>query len=120
MHREYGDRVAFVFVYIREAHPEDEWQLEDNRGEGVVVSQPTSLVARRSAANQCSAALSLSMPCVVDDMNNSVDEAYAGWPERLFVVDVAGRVAFAGSQGPFGFEPDQVRNWLRKNVEKAR
>lgn len=56
------------------------------------------------------------MPGVVDDMKNTVDNLYAGWPERLFVVDVEGRIAYAGKQGPFGFEPDEVRKWLRKNL----
>ena len=27
-------------VYVAEAHPEDEWQLDSNREEGVIFSQP--------------------------------------------------------------------------------
>ena len=50
------------------------------------------------------------MPCVVDDIANTVDEAYAGWPERLFVVE-NGRIVYAGAQGPFGLEPDAVDKW---------
>jgi len=56
------------------------------------------------------------MPCLVDDMNNTTDQAYAGWPERLFVVDKQGRVAYAGKQGPWGFKTEHVADWLRKNV----
>ena len=52
-------------------------------------------------------------------MDNTVDNAYAGWPERLFVVDQDGRIAYAGKQGPWGFKTEHVRKWLRENVGKA-
>lgn len=67
-------------------------------------------------ATGCSKALKLTMPGLVDDMNNTTDIAYAGWPERLFVVDKGGRIAYTGKQGPWGFKPDHVAKWLRKNV----
>lgn len=120
MYEAYKDRVAFLFVYIREAHADDEWQLGSNRRDSVVFAQPTTLGKRQEVARSCSTALELTMPCLVDEMDNRVDDAYAGWPERLFVVDAEGRIAFAGGQGPFGFEPKQVRRWLRRNVGRAR
>lgn len=60
------------------------------------------------------------MPCLVDTMQNTVDTAYAGWPERLFVVDKGGRIAYAGDQGPWGFKTDDVAQWLEKNVAPPR
>lgn len=116
MSAEYGDRAQFIFVYIREAHPSDEWWLDSNKQANVNFAQPTTFEQRQEVAQSCSLALSLSMPCVVDDMQNSADEAYAAWPERLFVVDVDGRIAYAGKQGPFGFEPDEVRAWLNEHL----
>ena len=116
MFQQYGDRAAFLFSCITEAHPDDEWQLGVNRRDSVVFEQPTTLKKRREAAQGCSKALRLSMPCVVDDMENSVDNAYAGWHERLFVVDTQGRIAYAGKQGPFGFNPAEVQKWLRRNL----
>ena len=120
MYESYRDRVAFLFVYIHEAHADDEWQLDSNRTDGIIYEQPTTLALRREVATSCSTALKLSMPCVIDELDNHVDAAYAAWPERLFVVDVDGRIAFAGGQGPFGFKPKKVRKWLRKNVGRAR
>ena len=120
MYEKYKDRVAFLFVYIREAHPDDEWQVGDNCRDSVVFAQPTTLANRKEVAKRCSTALKLTMPCLVDEMDNRVDEAYAAWPERLFVVDADGRIAYAGGQGPFGFEPKHIRKWLRKNVGRAR
>ena len=116
MYGEYGDRVGFLFVYIREAHPSDEWQVESNTEDEVVLAQPSTLGERQSVARTCSLELSLTMPGVVDDMENTVDEAYAAWPERLFIVDADGIIAYAGKQGPFGFEPGEVDDWLRRHV----
>ena len=90
-------------VYIREAHPEDEWQLETNTSDDVVLAQPTTFSERRTVANRCSVALRLTMPVVVDDMNNTVDNAYAAWPERLFIFDTDGLIASAGTQDPARF-----------------
>ncbi len=116
MYEAYRDRVAFLFVYIREAHPDDEWQLESNRADQVVFAQPTTLADRKSIAARCCRALQMTMPCVVDDIHNSADHAYAAWPERLFIVDTTGRIAYAGGQGPFGFEPRAAARWLRRHV----
>lgn len=58
----------------------------------------------------------MTMPCVVDAMDNRVDVAYAAWPERMVVIDTDGKIAYVGDRGPWGFKPDQVRRWLRQNV----
>ena len=46
-------------------------------------------------------------------MTNAADEAYAGWPERLYVIDEHGAIAYKGKPGPFGYEPDEVEAWLK-------
>jgi len=120
LHEQYGDRVESLLVYIREAHPSDEWQLEDNESDDVILAQPVTFGERQGAASQCTQALALTMPCVVDDMDNTTDNAYAAWPERLFVVDSKGRIAYAGQQGPWGFKPEEVAAWLRRNAGPAR
>jgi hypothetical protein len=116
MYNAYKDRAQFLFVYIREAHPTDEWQMEENQKEGVVFAQPKSTDERKGVAEKCSASLKLSMPVVVDAIDNRVDNLYAGWPERLFVVDKSGKIALAGRQGPWGFKPEEVRAWLEENA----
>lgn len=82
----------------------------------MVFAQPTAFTERNEAARSCTAALSLTMPCLVDDMENSVDAAYAAWPERIFVIDTDGTIGYAGTQGPFGFEPAEMERWLRRNA----
>jgi hypothetical protein len=114
MYEKYQDRAAFLFVYIQEAHPADGWQTKSNENEGVIFAKATSLSDRRDAASQCSADLKLTIPCVVDQLNNEVDNKYAGWPERMFVIDQEGKIAYAGKQGPWGFKVGEVKAALRR------
>lgn len=101
-------------MYIREAHPADGWQMEPNETEGVIFNQPKEWGERRSVARACCTKLNLSVPCVVDTIDNTVDELYAGWPERMFVIDQSGKIAYAGKQGPWGFKPKAVERALRR------
>ncbi len=57
------------------------------------------------------------MPCLVDEMDDRVNNAYGAWPERLYVIDKLGIIQVAGGPGPFGFAPSlkEAENWLRNN-----
>ena len=103
MYRRFGDRVAFFVVYIREAHPTDGWQVEDNERDAVFYPQPTSAEARTEIAAACSLRLNLSIPTLIDDMENSTDLKYYALPDRLYLIGTDGRVAYRGAPGPFGF-----------------
>lgn len=41
-----------------------------------------------------------------------MNAAYAGWPERLVIVDVEGKIAYTGAPGPWGFKPSELEQWL--------
>ncbi|MCC6740913.1 MAG: hypothetical protein IT452_17875 [Planctomycetia bacterium] len=116
IYRRWRDRVAFLMVYIREAHPSDEWQMPVNVEQGVVFEQPRSESARGEAAGECCSRLKVTMPCVVDALDNAADAAWAAWPERIFVVGADGRIAFATGQGPWGYQPEALQDWLAGNI----
>jgi hypothetical protein len=101
----YGGEVAFFVVYIREAHPEDGWVLEDNRDEGIALADPVSLDERAAAAEACAVRLRTRIPILLDGVDDAVATAYGGWPDRLALVGRDGRVAFLGGPGPEGFKP---------------
>lgn len=112
MHRKYGDRARFLTVYIKEAHPEDEWQMDSNEKENVCYPQPKTLRERVAIANDFVKRFHYDVPILVDDMENSANDVYAGWPERFYVVDESGKIVFKGKPGPFGFHPEEVEIWL--------
>ena len=108
MKKRYGDEVAFVNVYVREAHPTDGWRMISNDLAGVKVTQPRTYAERCKAASECCGALHMSIPLVVDGIDDAVGHAYSGMPDRLYLIDRSGRVAYKGGRGPFGFKPAEL------------
>jgi Iodothyronine deiodinase len=119
MHRQYGDRVSFLTVYIKEAHPEDEWQMDSNEKENVCYPQPKTLADRVAIANDFVKRFHYDVPIAVDDMGNDANKAYAGWPERFYIVDESGKIVYKGEPGPFGFKPEEVEKWLAERFSAS-
>ena len=99
-------------VYIREAHPSDIWQMKVNETQKVVYQSPRNAGERVDLARVCMRNLGIEMPAVVDGFDNPTDAAYSGWPDRLYVIDRDGRVAYKSAPGPFGFKPADMERVL--------
>lgn len=112
MHEKYDESAKFLAVYVREAHPTDGWRMSSNDKAGVAVAQPQATADRAKVASTCSTALEMSMPLLVDEIDDRVGHAYSGMPDRLYVIDSAGRVAYKGGRGPFGFKPGAMEQAL--------
>ena len=78
--------------------------LEDD----AVVTQQTTLEQRRDQTLETAARLGLTMPLLLDEMDNTASVAFAAWPERLVVAGADGRIAYPGSPGPWGFSPEEA------------
>ncbi|MCH8149602.1 MAG: hypothetical protein IH987_16715 [Planctomycetes bacterium] len=111
----YGDAAEFYVVYIKEAHAADGDRPVPIPDEDPIY-EPKSLVERKAVAKKCVAKLNLEVPCLVDGIDNAVGEAYAAMPDRIFVVDMEGKIAVRGDPGPRGFKPgvDETARWLAK------
>ena len=114
MYQQYREQAAFYVVYIREAHPSDSWQMPSNLRDGVVFASPKSLERRSAVAQMCVIKLGIELPALVDDFDDRTDIAYMGWPDRLYVIDREGRIAYKSRPGPFGFKPAEVEATLRR------
>lgn len=97
---------------MREAHPTDGWQVRANERDNVLVANHKTMEEREAAAKSCAADLGLKIPIVMDDMDDAVEKAYAGWPDRIYIVDKAGKIAYAGAPGPAGFKPAEAKKAL--------
>jgi hypothetical protein len=86
--------------------------MKSNDALGVAFRQPRSKDEREGVAGKCLAALEMTIPLVVDDIDDRVGHAYSGMPDRLYVIDRAGRVAYKGGRGPFGFNPSEMEQSL--------
>ncbi len=115
LYETYRDRAEFFVVYVREAHPTDGWDLaEGNRD--IRVADPATYEERCAVAGRCMADLGFTVPALVDAMDDAANLAYAGWPERLYVVGRDGAIAYAGGMGPFHFKPDELAKFLSEHL----
>jgi hypothetical protein len=114
MQATYGKQADFKVVYVREAHPSDGWQVPQNERQGVVFKEPTTLQEREEIAAACATGLKISIPILVDGMDDKVEKAYAGWPDRIYIVGVDGKVAYQGRPGPSGFRPAEAEEALKR------
>jgi len=114
MHSRFGEKAQFVTVYIKEAHPDDEWQMDENLKEDVCYRQPKSSGERVAIANDFAKRFDYPIPLLVDPMNNPANTAYSAWPERLYVIDPRGTIVYKGGPGPFEYHPEEVEAFLAK------
>jgi type I thyroxine 5'-deiodinase len=119
MRRKYADRANFVTLYIKEAHALDEWPMDSNVKESVCYPQPTTSAQRITIANDFVKRFSYEIPMLIDPIENPANAAYAGWPERFYVVDEAGTIVYKGKPGPFGYHPEEVEAWLAKRFPES-
>lgn len=116
LYADYKDRVGFLLVYIQEAHSTDGWQLPVNLKQQVLFADPKNDAERHDVAEACVRKLKLDMPAVIDGAGNAVEQAYTGWPDRLYVIDKNGRVAYKSAPGPFGFDVKSLAEALRRQL----
>jgi len=91
--KEYGSRATFVIVYTREAHAVGEWEVDRNKQEEIAVEQPKTEADRKAQANQAVNALKITLPVVVDTMDNATAKAYGLTPNGAVVINRDGTVA---------------------------
>jgi hypothetical protein len=115
LYHQYHERVQFLSIYIREAHPVDGWHL----GKGLFgtamrlarlkasteIYDPKTMEERRNVAGECEDSLKYGIRTYVDEMDDVVNQAYAAWPTRLYLIGLHGQVVYHGGLGPFDFHP---------------
>lgn len=82
------------------------------------IKDPTSVFERYQVANTCVSALDISIPCLLDDMENTTALAYKGWPDRLYIVGKDGKISYRGGPGPRGFSTEELEVALKAELAK--
>ena len=103
-------------VYITEAHPSDVWQMQSNIKDQVIFASPKNEEDRAFIAGACVRKLAIKFPAVLDEFGNSTERAYTGWPDRLYLIDAKGHVAYKSKPGPFGFKSEELGAALARLV----
>ena len=113
----FKDRVRLQFIYIKEAHPTDEWAIGVNVQHGVARPQCVTIEDRISAAKKLlELHPGLKDRLILDSMTNGLNEAYAAMSSRLYVVQEK-RVVYQGHVGPYEFSPKSLKGFLETHLE---
>jgi len=113
MYNQYKEIADFRMIYIREAHAAD-GPRPSGVGKTLGINEHKNYEDRCQTAEMLINDRSLTMPMLIDDMNNSTNLAYQAHPDRVFLVRTDGRLAVAAERGPWGFEPglEAAEQWL--------
>lgn len=110
----FGDRADFLFVYIDNQHAEPEPLRSAIADAGAPLDAPVNRQARIRAGLEH---YGLSLPCVIDNKNNQVQQDYNAFPARLVIVDQKQTVAFdSGSVLQSGLNPTGAATWLEEHA----
>lgn len=93
--------------------------MPENDEQGVCYPQPHTLAQRLAIARDFIGRFHYTLPLASDTMENRADFLYGAWPERIYVIDESGRIAYRGKLGPFGFHPEELSAWLAKRFPRA-
>ena len=123
LYQQFKDRVNFLMVYISEAHATDGPRaLPRNQFQ---VATPKTMDARCAIAQSFDEKIKVSMPLVVDTIDDATQDLYAPWPNRMYILDAGGKIVDVGSAGPQGTKttaktaPDTLNRLLAKSSEPA-
>ena len=94
--------------------------MASNIRDKVIFRTPHNFEERTEVASSCVRNLGIKIPAIVDDMKNSTEAAYTGWPDRIYLIDREGRIALKTRPGPFGFDPSQLAANLQGIANRAR
>jgi len=86
--------------------------MESNIKDKIVFASPKDETERAFVAGACVRKLGIKFPAVLDEFANSTERDYTAWPDRIYLIDAKGRIAFKSKPGPFGFRPNELRNAL--------
>jgi hypothetical protein len=84
----------------------------EKEADNVCYAQPKTMEQRVAIANDFTQRYKYSVPFGIDEMTNAANDAYAAWPERLYIIDEQGHITYKGGNGPFKYDPKEVRAWL--------
>ena len=87
--------------------------MQSNVKDNVLFASPKSLAEREDVAGSCVRKLGIKFPAVVDGIENKTEQAYTGWPDRLYLIDRDGKVVYKSKPGPFGFHPDDLEKAIK-------
>ena len=118
LYKAYKDKVQFFLVYTREIHPTHAPRpgqpKRPSRYGSVAVEQHNNMQDRIIAADKCMKGLKLTLPILLDSMDNLYTKTYSGMPAGTCVIDIDGKIAYWNRGAPTGARPPQAEAAIKK------
>ena len=87
-------------VYIKEAHALDSRSPMSIESGGPLIQDAVTQSERNAVAKVCMTKMELEpIPALVDDMDNTANDGYSAWPDRMYLIGKDGNVAYHGGRG---------------------
>jgi len=129
LYKKYHPDIQFLSIYIREAHPKDGWWLGNRFTKKLIErifttrasmehDDPKTIEERRAVAGECNQALEYGVRTYVDEMDDYVNTTYAAWPTRLYLINLDGKIVYAGGLGPYDFKPEKLGRAIDSYLNK--
>jgi hypothetical protein len=90
--REYGTRINPIIVYTAENHPVGKWEVQRNKDEGISVEAHKDMDARIAAARKARDAMKITVPIVIDSMDDATAGAYGGTTNAAILIGRDGTI----------------------------
>ena len=74
--------------------------------------EPVTFEERTRIAKEFLERTKLTIPTLIDNMDNKIDANYKAWPERVYIIEIDGKVLYKGGEGPWGFKPLEIKPYF--------
>ena len=54
----------------------------------------------------------------IDEMDDHVNDTYAAWPTRLYLVGLDGKIVYGGGLGPYDFKPAKLKAAIEESLKQ--
>lgn len=115
LYQRFSDRVCFFLVYTREVRFTD-GRDGSARRLGAPPEGPESLATRAARARKLVEDLRLSIPVLIDWLDDEVTQTFGAYPLRLYLVGKDGRIVYQGAHGPEAFRPAELEAAIREEL----
>jgi hypothetical protein len=92
--------------------------VDANKRDGILLETAKTFDQKVEHADSCVRNLGIRFTTVVDNLDNKVELAYAGWPDRLYLIGKDGRIAWKGEPGPKGFKPPELEAAIETELKR--
>lgn len=114
LYEEFRNDIEFRMIYISEVHSIDSDLWSITLAKEKKIYQHKDADARAEVATMMCADTGLSIPVLVDGMDNAVADLYGAYPTRICLIGIDGRIVATNSNGPLDIRKalERSRKWM--------